>query len=352
MLRLYAEFVTTAYNQLSLQVTTLYSELVDHLLANRAGLDVAPRGSFVAKTVKGSRYWYLQVSALGKRKQIYLGADSEALRHEIERTRSAWEGAETTRESGAALVSMLRSGGAQGPDGVTGSVLEVLADHHVFDAGVTVVGSAAFLAFGPMLGVSWTGAYRTADVDVASERRLSVAVDRADVLEALRASKFVFEAIPGFDPRSPSTSFRARGRELRFDVVTPLVGKPRTEPIVLEHLGVAAQPLRFLDYLIEETIPCAFVHGHGALGHVPTPARFALHKLIVAAERRAHEAAKQTKDILQAGALLELLGDERPGDLERAWSALESRGDGWTKRARRSARRLSEPARKAFEALS
>lgn len=42
-----------------------------------------------------------------------------------------------------------------------------------------------------------------------------------------------------------------------------------------------------LDYLMEATIQAALPVGAGILGSVPAPARFALHKLIVAAERPA-----------------------------------------------------------------
>lgn len=69
--------------------------------------------------------------------------------------------------------------------------------------------------------------------------------------------------------------------------------------------------------------------------NVPTPARFALHKLLVAQLRPAAFAAKADKDLLQAVQLLEVLVEERPGDIALAWTALESLGPTVMKKIRR-----------------
>ncbi|MBL3684602.1 hypothetical protein F2981_18295 (plasmid) [Sinorhizobium meliloti] len=49
--------------------------------------------------------------------------------------------------------------------------------------------------------------------------------------------------------------------------------------------GAAAQPLRFLDYLIYHPIRAVLLHGAGVLVNVPAPQRYAIHKLIVASRR-------------------------------------------------------------------
>jgi hypothetical protein len=113
--------------------------------------------------------------------------------------------------------------------------------------------------------------------------------------------------------------------------------------VFLPALNAAAQPLRFLDYLIEEAQPAAIVAGDGILVNVPHPARFAFHKLIVARERPVAQQAKAAKDLLQAGQLLQVLLEDRPGDLVLAWETLCGRGRGWLQRARASMARL-EPA--------
>jgi hypothetical protein len=64
----------------------------------------------------------------------------------------------------------------------------------------------------------------------------------------LRAAEPRFFAVPGFDPREPSTSFKVRERDLRVDFLVPGRG---TRPVLLRHLKTAAQPLPGLEYLLE-----------------------------------------------------------------------------------------------------
>lgn len=347
---LYAVLVQEAYNRLPAAAGALYDELLDRLLAGSgAG---APRGTVVYKTVRGHRYAYLQLSALGKRKQVYLGPESEALTELLDTLQERWRHSEEAGKSTARLVAMLQQAGALGPTGGIAKLLETLVHHGAFRAGGVLVGSHAFVAHGAMLGVRWSRAFRTDDLDIASEPRVALAVDeRVDLKEAVERAIPPLSGIPGFDPRSPSTSFSSRGSELRLDVLTPLVGKPSDEPVELASLGVHAQPLRFLDYLIEETAPAALLFGRGLLVHVPLPARFALHKLLVAAARRPHEANRAEKDRAQASALLTLLASDRPGDLELAWEALAERGRGWTKRMRSQRKLLAPDAASVLDEL-
>lgn len=71
---------------------------------------------------------------------------------------------------------------------------------------------------------------------------------------------------------------------------------------------------------------------------VPAPARFALHKILVATERPAAQETKANKDLAQAAQILEHLAQARPGDLRLAAAALEKRG--WKTRLARGVARL------------
>jgi hypothetical protein len=93
-------------------------------------------------------------------------------------------------------------------------------------------------------------------------------------------------------------------------------------------LRTDAQPLRFLDYLIHEPEPAVILHDAGIYVQVPSPARFAVHKLIVS-RRRKEGAAKRDKDIQQADALLRALTEKRPHDLKLAWDEAWARGPKW-----------------------
>src|SRR5262249_9801289 len=109
-------------------------------------------------------------------------------------------------------------------------------------------------------------------------------------------------------------------------------------------LGAAATPLRFLDYLIEETQPAAALGGSGILVNVPRPGRFALHKLIVASRRSRGPggAVKVPKDLAQASALLRVLASDLPGEITLAWKELARRGKSWTAAVATSLRKADQ----------
>jgi hypothetical protein len=152
----------------------------------------------------------------------------------------------------------------------------------------------------------------------------------AQLMETLLAMGFL--PVPPLNPKDPSTSFKVRGKSLRVDLLTPQRRRKETGPTVLSRFKAAAQPLPYLDYLIEGFERGAVINGGGILVHVPSPARFGIHKLIVAGERGAVVHTKIEKDLLQAAQVLSVLVDERPGDVRIAWDEINRRGTGWMNR--------------------
>lgn len=67
------------------------------------------------------------------------------------------------------------------------------------------------------------------------------------------------------------------------------------------------------------------VAGRPTLVNVPSPARFAFHKLLVSQMRPAAFSAKSVKDVAQAAQVLSVLLDSRPGDLRPIWKTLLAR---------------------------
>jgi len=315
------------FSRLSPMTQAAYSRLVDLLVATDASLgDATP----VVKTIRGHRYWYLQRTRDGTKLQTYLGRETPELAASIAKWREHKHEAETRAE----LVAMLRAGGAQVPAAVETRALEILAP--LFQIGGVLVGSHAFAVLGNSLGVRWQDAIvRTEDIDIAHDPHIALAfardVDPATLKAPLGTASPRFSIL---DPTSPATSFKIRGTEIEVDVLTPLVGKDREKPIALPMLGAAAIPLRYLDYVIEETQPAAVVSGSGVLVNVPRPGRFALHKLIVAGQP-SRRRTKANKDRLQASALLEVLAADWPGELSLAWKALAAYGRGWMATARK-----------------
>ncbi len=318
------------FDRLPETVQTLYAELLEqsiHADATEAAIGVPP-GSFVRKKVKGRTYWYLQRQEGGRRRQHYVGAESDALLSWIKKVREA-RSLQTADDAGrAGLCRMLGAGGALVESAPVTKVLRLLAESGVFRHGGVLVGTHALRVFGNMLGVRLRRrALRTQDVDIAQEPAIGVALASGegivDVGKKLVESDLGFLRVPTLDPRRPTTSFFVRGRELRVDFLTPLRGPESSKPLYLPVFRVAAQPLRFLDYLIAETHQAAVVGGHGILVNVPDPARFAFHKLWTSQIRPAGEQAKARKDLAQAGQVLEVLLEDRPQDLAPAWEPVQ-----------------------------
>jgi len=231
------------------------------------------------------------------------------------------------------------TGGALAVQPDMAKVISRLADSGVFRAGGVLVGTVAFAIIGTHLGVTWgSDAGMTRDVDIAADIGVSLAVPEgtASVSDTLESLEMGFFPVPRLSHKEPSTSFAIRGKTLRVDLLTPM-RKAGATPVLIRRLNAAATPLRFLDYLLEETIDAAMIAGTPCLVRVPQPARYALHKLIISQERDATAADKRRKDLKQARALLSLLSEDRPGDIALAWDALAARGAGWVKKLRAGA---------------
>jgi hypothetical protein len=341
--------------RLPLAVQTQYAELVQQLLHDAAAGTTRRSGSLVQKTIKGRRYWYLQSSEGGARTQVYLGPDGEDLVDLLERLRRDLAEARTRAADRGALVSMAVAGGAYAVSPAEARVFRWLDGAGLFRLGGVVTGTHAFTIFANMLGVRWaSGTVRTRDVDIAHDEHIAIALaadfGAVDLAAARRdpITGLELSPIPQFDPRTPSTSFAVLGTELYVDLLTPMRGKERTTPVKIASLNAAAQPLRFLDYLIEDTQPAAIVAADGVLVNVPSPARFALHKLLVATKRPVSQATKVRKDLAQAEQVLAVLLEDRPHDIVRAYADLTARGVGWSKPVRASLPKLPAPLRAAL----
>jgi hypothetical protein len=324
------------FTRLPLLVQTAYERILDQLVTTTSGVDAGV--SLVSKRIAGHAYWYAQRIDDGKKRQIYIGRETPEILSLVER----WRQKRLEAASRAELVAMARAGGAYLLRAAEVQVLERLAG--AFQIGAVLVGSQAFAVFGNMLGVRWQDAIvRTEDDDLAHDYRIAIAL-AADA-PPVSLSDALGGALPRFsilDPTAPATTLQVRGTDIQVDVLTPLIGKDREKPIEIPALGTAAMPLRFLDYLIEETLPAAALGGSGALVNVPRPGRFALHKILVAGRRGAQlvGTGKATKDRVQAAALLRVLLADLPGEVTLAWKALAARGKGWVKTFKDSLVRL------------
>lgn len=342
--------------RLPLETQTLYAELMEQLQAYEARRTIGKvPGSFVTKTVKGVTYYYFQYSQPGGRsKQSYLGRKTPELERVVKRFQSERDTFQADKESIQRLSALLRAGGAQVTDTASGRVLQSLADSGIFHLDGILVGTHAFVVLGNLLGVRWDSAsLRTHDIDIAGEARMAVAVPQGpvDLPGVLEGMEIGFLPIPPLDPKQPSTSFKVRGKPLRVDLLTPSKSRPGKGTVSIPRFRAAAQPLPFLDFLLQDPVKGVVINGGGVLVNVPSPARFAFHKLIVAGERSVLEHGKREKDLLQASQLFEVLLDERPGDLGIVRDEIKERGEKWVKRIRTGIKHLKEVSSETEERL-
>ena len=341
-------------HRFSLQSQAAYSELVEALQVAETERSAEREGSLTRRIIKGRAYWYVRRRVGRRIQETYVGPETEELLERLEDLEQEVASAKVAARNRRGLIRMLRAAGYLTTDRRSGLILEELALAEVFRLQSVLVGTHAFRCYAAHLGARLSSELATtSDLDIAQERSVSVALTETaspPLHEALaRAERFL--RVPELDPRSPSTSWRTADQALRVDLLTPLVGRGREGPVELPALGAHASALRFLDYLLAETVPAAMLTGSGVLVRVPTPERFALHKLIVSQRRSAAEASKVTKDLAQAAALLEVLLEDRPADLADAWQDLVERGRKWGTEARRGGKRLPTELWDRFRAL-
>lgn len=329
---------------------TAYADLLTALM--RA--PVSSRGiSYITRTVKGRRYWYLQYVIGGSKKSRYLGPVSEELDPLIERARLLVAADEDDRAARERLAATGIAAGLATLSAAEGRVYEALEQSGLFAGGATLVGTHAFIALGNQLGVRWQVGTRTEDIDIGHnpDIRLAVVDPGEDLETILRRAEKGFFAVPAMDRKSPSTTFKVRGKALSVSLLTPARGKKPAPTVPLEHLRAAAEPVRFLEYLIEGAQPAAVPYGAGLLVRIPNAARFALHKLVVSQRRPQLRAGKSRKDIEQAAAVLACLAELRPGDLHAAWDASEQLPGKFRRQLRSAVRLLPEDAKQAMSRI-
>jgi hypothetical protein len=295
--------------------------------ANRTAANVA--GTFSSKLINGERYWYHgHRTADGKIIQIYLGKSSPEMDTLIAQ-RSNPE-AKAAMAHARRLTQAAISLGCAPIIPAHAIVIDRLAAHGFFRAGGILVGTHAFIAYQNQLGVSWDGGASTTDRDFAHPgRNLSIALPtdaRMDTHSAIESLNM------GFVPNTSRTTYtKADQTDFELDFVT---SRGRNDkPVHLDTLNVTLQPLRFMEYGMENVLASVLLTNRGPIVvNLPDPARYAVHKLMVCAERPERMRIKSRKDLSQAASLIDYFQAQDPQRLTQAWSDAGTRGPGWQRR--------------------
>jgi hypothetical protein len=302
------------------------------------------RGSPKLKQVGAKAYWYDHYRLGGETVDRYIGEDGDELRRLLSRQKEVAKAEKQAERERARLMRTLRAEGYLMADVGTGQAILAMARTGVFRLGGTLVGTQAFRCYEGELGVriGFDQAAMTDDIDIASFERLSVVLqDRVDNPLAEVFSELKFEAVPSLD-QGKVWKWRQTERQTLIEFLTPSFDNE--EGIRdLPALGVSAQSLHFLNYLIAEPIQVPFLYRSGVLVQVPRPERYAIHKLIVADRRRGGpDELKSRKDRAQAAFLIEILSEERAQDLAEAYEAALESGPSWRARIAASLDRMPE----------
>ncbi|MEI4474161.1 nucleotidyltransferase family protein [Frigidibacter sp. MR17.24] len=302
-------------------------------------------GSIEERHRNGRVYLYDKFRIGTEMKTRYLGEGTPERRARLARAGELKAAAGTRREAMTRLARILRAEGMVTTDRETGSLLTAFARAGVFRLGGTVVGTGAFVLYQGELGLRLgiDDLAQTGDIDFASFERLSLSLgDRVEEEpgEILRTMRF--EAVPGVEDRQVWKWRQSHGPAM-VEFLTPAFGDESVKP--LPALGVSAQGLNYLNYLIAEPIPAVALYRSGVLVQVPRPERFAIHKLIVADRRRGGpDQAKARKDRGQAALLIEALAADRPDELREAHEDALARGPRWRERIAASLDRMPATA--------
>lgn len=292
----------------------LYAQLLEQV---SNPLPVLEDALFLRREVEGKAYWIRKVKIGSTSMELSLGRETDELLEAIDKAKALENQAQSEIKSRESLVGMLIAGGLNKIDSLSNRVLSLLEGAGVFAAGGVLVGLHAFNIYGYMLGYKFPlETAQTADIDLSIS--IGVTKEATDLKTAILESNLGFFAVPALSRKSPSTSYKIRGSELKVDLLTPLYGRESSKPIFMQSLNTFAFPLRYLDYLIKEPIKATVVSGRGILVNVPEPARYAIHKLVLSQQRPSSMQVKAIKDLNQAASLLEILSVERPGDVESA----------------------------------
>lgn len=328
-------------SRLTLAVATLYAELHDLSEADRAG--GRREGGFAVKHIAGRNYWYRQVWIGPRRHQKAIGPETPELLTWIaeEREKSAlWQQQRKRRRE---ICRAFKAGLSMKIDGLSGRVIARLSDSGVFERGAVLIGTHAYGAYGPMLGRKLpAGNLSTQDIDIAAADAIAlasadVAVSFSEIVAAIDPAFFIVPPRPG---ARISHALQYKGGEMRVELLTPAEPGKEWQPRIIQPLAFGAQGIPYLDYLLKAPVRATYLHDDGISLLVPHPARLALHKLIVAANREIGMQAKARKDMLQAASLIDILAEDRPDDLAEATEDLRHYPPRYLEQARKGARLL------------
>lgn len=336
-------------DQINLATQTMFAELTQRSLDAEFDLLYDERGNFGRKRIQTREYWYYKRDEGGTKKFTYVGpVGDRAINERVKKFESIKVNFRQRRQ----IVRALIAAGLPSPDPMAGQLIEALWKAGFFRLRGVLVGTLAFQCYSGILGTRLSGmSLRTGDADLAQFYDISRLVrdSMPPILEVLRSVDPTFEPIPSLARPYRATRFRTNTGYL-VEFLAPNRGSDANQgkPAVMPALGgAAATPLRYLDFLIRDPVRSVVLHKGGLPVWVPSPERYAIHKLIVAVVRTV-DPAKAGKDVSQAAQLISACLPQRSYALFEAWEEACGRGATWRANLKRGREMLPRQLRDHF----
>ncbi len=295
-------------------------------------------------------YWYYKQRQSDTHREVYVGpVTDKSITDRVQRFAEIKNDCKQRREMVRALVAA----GLRAPDATTGDLTEGLWKAGFFRLRGVLVGTVAYQCYSGLLGARLPQqSLMTHDLDAAQFYSISHAIGESipPIDGLLRQVDPTFRALP--DRTDPARVWRFRNKDgYLVEFLTPNRGSDEYDarPAEMPALGGAsARTLRHLDFLIHRPTRSVMLHKAGIPVTVPTPWRYAIHKLMIAGERPEEE--KTEKDMVQAEQLtVACLDARRAYDLREAWDEARQRGPRWKEKLDRGVTALQPDVRTRFE---
>jgi len=318
-----------------LNFLTMYADLAQ-------GFEYADEaGSITTRKIKGKAYVYLTTKEGATRRQRSLGPAGDPKVQE--RARRITAAAERARNMRTVVSTLKQKARIPAPTLPVGRVLEAVSRAGLFKRGITLVGTAAYQTYPCVIGAYLpTAAFTTNDIDL-SVVEFEPGDSEEDIEIVLRRANQTFKPRWHADDKLPKVFMADDG--LRVDMLTRL-GRGHKPVVEVNALGCAATALSFQEFPSEETIETVALYGSGVLVSVPTPMRFAVHKLLVA--QRRGTADKRQKDLRQAQELIDIFLKTDEVALQGTLDEARGRGKAWKTAINASLREIGREARQGL----
>lgn len=313
------------------EVPSVIKAIYPDLVARLRGVEKTdpPVGStYRRRKVRQSYFWYVQEPTRpdGHRPpERYFDRDTARVVRQIEKARGAKEQADARRLHVRALLLA----GFTSPDRFAGDVVAALSEAGLFRYGGILLGPHAYLAYGPALGFRLDGLAAKAGNSLGEGQVVSIASTATAEFDILDSLHFVDKSFREIQTSSKSLAAATFVNDKKFRVEVYDAARPGNKPDGPPSEKIDDWRL-FLRFLAHMPVDGALLHRSGVHVRVPSPGRYAIHKLLIATQLSGTKKIDTERDVIQASSLIEALSKSGEAKaFKTLWSKIRSKRKSW-----------------------